>query len=246
MPRVGNRYAQATSVIARRLAAEVLGTAFLLAAVVGSGIMGERLADGNVAIALLANTIATGAALVVLISIFGPISGAHFNPAVTVFFALRREIQPGMVAAYVVAQIVGAVAGVYLAHAMFAMPIFELSTKLRDGPSQWLAEFVATFGLLATIAGSVRVSPASTPMLVGLYISAAYWFTASTSFANPAVTVARALSDSFAGIAPRSAPGFIVAQFAAAIVGYAVLGWIFGDERRARTPFSARASVSGE
>jgi glycerol uptake facilitator-like aquaporin len=196
-------------------------------AVVGSGMMGERLAGGNVAIALLANTIATGAALVVLISIFGPLSGAHFNPAVTLFFALRREIRTGMAVAYVGAQIAGAVIGVWLAHAMFAVPLLELSSKLRDGPSQWLAEFIATFGLLATIAGSIRFSPATTPMLVGLYITAAYWFTASTSFANPAVTIARSLTDSFSGIAPSSAPGFIAAQLVAAFLGYFVLDWLF-------------------
>ncbi|HEX3429460.1 MAG TPA: MIP/aquaporin family protein [Rhizomicrobium sp.] len=211
----------------RRVAAEALGTAFLLMTVVGSGIMAERLAGGNVALALLGNTMATGAALVVLISILGPLSGAHFNPAVTLYFGLRREIRPKMIAAYLVAQFAGAVVGVYLAHAMFASPIFELSTKLRDGPSQWLAEFIATFGLLATIAGSIRFSPAATPLLVGLYISAAYWFTASTSFANPAVTVARALTDSFAGIAPRSAPGFIMAQLAAALVAYFCFPWLF-------------------
>jgi glycerol uptake facilitator-like aquaporin len=167
---------------------------------------------------------------VVLISIFGPLSGAHFNPAVTLYFALRREIRLRMAAAYVAAQIVGAVMGVYLAHAMFMLPIFELSTRLRDGASQWLAEFVATFGLLATIAGSIRFSPARTPMLVGLYITAAYWFTASTSFANPAVTVARALSDTFSGIAPSSALAFIVAQIAGALAGYAVFGWLFGED----------------
>ena len=196
-------------------------------AVVGSGIMAERLAGGNVALALLGNTLATGAALVVLISIFGPLSGAHFNPAVTFYFALRREIHPTMVAAYIVAQIAGAVIGVYLAHAMFAMPVFELSGKLRDGPSQWLAEFIATFGLLATIVGSIRFSLAATPMLVGLYITAAYWFTASTSFANPAVTIARALSDSFAGIAPSSAPAFIVAQLCGSVAGYRFFSWLF-------------------
>ncbi|HEY1961493.1 MAG TPA: MIP/aquaporin family protein [Rhizomicrobium sp.] len=211
----------------RRIAAEALGSAFLLMAVVGSGIMGERLAGGNVAIALLANTIATGAALVALISIFGPISGAHFNPAVTLYFALRREIRIGMAGAYIGAQLGGAVIGVHLAHAMFAMPLVEFSTKLRDGPSQWLAEFVATFGLLATIAGSIRFSPATTPMLVGLYITAAYWFTASTSFANPAVTIARSLTDSFSGIAPVSAPGFIAGQLLAVPVAYVVFGWLF-------------------
>ena len=213
--------------IARRLIAEALGTAFLLAAVVGSGIMGERLAGGNVAIALLANTIATGAALVVLISILGPISGAHFNPAVTLFFALRREIAPGLGTLYVAAQIAGAIAGVFAAHAMFAMPILEVSEKLRDGPAQWWAEFVATFGLMLTIAGAVRYTPAAAAYLVGLYITAAYWFTASTSFANPAVTIARAMTDSFAGIAPHSVGGFIAAQFAAAVVSWTAAHWLF-------------------
>src|ERR1700733_15372860 len=159
---------------ARRIVAEGLGTAFLLMAVVGSGVMAERLAGGNLAVALLANTIATGAALVVLISIFGPVSGAHFNPAVTLYFALRREISAGGGVAYVATQLAGAVAGVYLAHAMFGMPIMEISTNLRDGPAQVLSEFVATFGLLATIAGTIRFAPAATPAMVGLYITAAY------------------------------------------------------------------------
>lgn len=212
---------------ARRLTAEALGTAFLLTAVVGSGIMGERLAGGNVAIALLANTIATGAALAVLISIFGQVSGAHFNPAVTSYFVLRREISLPLGALYVVAQMVGAVAGVYTAHAMFAMPVLEVSEKLRNGPSQWFSEFVATFGLLLTIAGALRHAPKAIAWLVGLYITSAYWFTASTSFANPAVTLARSLTNSFAGIAPVSVPGFILAQLFAAIVGYFVLGWLF-------------------
>jgi glycerol uptake facilitator-like aquaporin len=216
----------------RRIAAEMLGSVFLLMAVVGSGIMAEGLAGGNVAIALLGNTIATGAALVVLISVFGPVSGAHFNPAVTLYFLLHREIRPPMAAGYVAAQLAGAAVGVYIAHAMFAMPVFEISEKLRDGPSQWLAEFIATFGLLATIAGSIRFSPAATPMLVGLYITAAYWFTASTSFANPAVTLARMLSNSFAGIAPHSVPGFVVAQLLAAVAaGYAFFPWLFSETR---------------
>jgi glycerol uptake facilitator-like aquaporin len=218
----------------RRIAAEALGTAFLLMAVVGSGIMAERLAGGNVALALLGNILATGAALVVLISIFGPLSGAHFNPAVTLFFALRREIRLMIAVVYVIAQLIGAVLGVYIAHAMFAMRLLELSTKLRDGAPQWLAEFVATFGLLATIAGSIRFSPAATPMLVGLYITAAYWFTASTSFANPAVTLARALTDSFSGIAPGSAPAFIGAQLIAAFAAYVAFGWLFGPPLRQR------------
>jgi glycerol uptake facilitator-like aquaporin len=189
--------------LGRRLTAEGLGTAFLLAAVVGSGIMGERLAGGNVAIALLANTIATGAALTVLISIFAPISGAHFNPAVTLVFMLKRELPIGLGIAYIVVQIVAAIAGVYAAHLMFNKPVFEIATKLRDGPAQAFSEFVATFGLIATILGGVRFCPDRVPVVVGLYIASAYWFTASTSFANPAVTIARALSDSFAGI-PRS------------------------------------------
>lgn len=217
------------SIVVRRLAAEALGTAFLLAAIVGSGIMGERLAGGNVAIALLANTLATGAALVVLISIFGPISGAHFNPAVTLYFRLRREIALPVALGYVGAQLVGAVCGVWAAHLMFEAPVFELSTKLRDGGAQAFSEFVATFGLIGTIAGAVRYWRNAAAALVGLYISAAYWFTASTSFANPAVTMARALSNSFAGIAPHSAPAFIGAQVVGAAGGFLVFGWLFGD-----------------
>ncbi len=213
----------------RRLATEALGTAFLLAAVVGSGIMAERLSGGNGALALLCNTLATGAALIVLISIFANLSGAHFNPAVTLYFALRREITVPTALLYMAVQIGGAILGVYAAHAMFAVPILEVSHKLRDGPSQWFSEFVATFGLIATIAGSTRHRPGATPLLVGLYISAAYWFTASTSFANPAVTIARALTNSFSGIAPGSAPSFIGAQFAAVIASYFVFGWLFAD-----------------
>jgi glycerol uptake facilitator-like aquaporin len=215
------------STYGRRIAAEALGTAFLLAAVVGSGIMGERLAEGNAAIALLANTIATGAALVVLISIFGPVSGAHFNPAVTLYFVFRRELPIPLAALYVAAQLAGAVAGVWIAHVMFAMPIFEMSQKLRDGPAQWWAEFVATFGLILTIAGAIRHAPNTVSYLVGLYITSAYWFTASTSFANPAVTIARSMTNSFAGIAPHSAPAFVVAQFAASVAGFIVATWFF-------------------
>lgn len=216
--------------MARRLAAEGLGSAFLLAAVVGSGIMGERLAGGNAAIALLANTVATGAALTVLITVFAPVSGAHFNPAVTLFFALRREIAPRDGALYVLAQLAGAVAGVFAAHAMFAMPILEVSHRLRDGPSQWWAEFVATFGLLLAIAGGLRHAPARVAALVGLYIASAYWFTASTAFANPAVTLARALSDSFAGIAPHSVGGFVAAQLAAVLAVHPFARWLFRDD----------------
>jgi glycerol uptake facilitator-like aquaporin len=212
--------------------AEALGSALLLAAVVGSGIMGERLAGGNAAVALLANTLATGAALAVLISIFGPISGAHFNPAVTLFFCLRREIQPKLAVLYIAAQIAGAILGVWVAHAMFAIPILETAQKLRDGPAQWWSEFIATFGLIATIAGAVRYSPQAAAYLVALYIVAAYWFTASTSFANPAVTVARAMTDSFAGIAPHSVPGFVAAQITGALAGYALTDWLFGAPPR--------------
>jgi glycerol uptake facilitator-like aquaporin len=215
--------------IARRLAAEFLGTMFLLIAVVGSGIMAERLADGNMAVALLANAIATGAALVVLITILGPLSGAHFNPAVSFFFALRGKIEWRMAARYAAVQVVAAIIGVWLTHLMFAMPVLEVSTKLRDGPPQLLAEFIATIGLLATIAGAIRFAPSSTPMLVGLYITGAYWFTASTSFANPAVTLARALTDSFSGIAPESAPGFIAVQFLAAAIAAPAMKWLFAE-----------------
>ena len=210
------------TVLSRRLAAEALGTAFLLMAVVGSGIMAERLAGGNDALALLCNTVATGAALVVLISVFAPLSGAHFNPAVTLYFALRREIGWRDAMLYAAVQILAAIAGVWIAHAMFGVAILEVSHKLRDGPSQWLSEFVATFGLLLTIAGCAR-KPDTTPALVGLYIAAAYWFTASTSFANPAVTIARAMTDSFTGIAPSSIIGFIGAQIVAAFAAALLL-----------------------
>jgi glycerol uptake facilitator-like aquaporin len=199
--------------------------------VIGSGIMGERLAGGNVAIALLGNTLATGAGLGVLITVFGPVSGAHFNPAVTLVFALRRELPARVAVVYVLVQIIGAVVGVWLAHAMFAEPILQISAKLRDGPAQAFSEAVAAFGLIATILGTLRFRPDFTPMAVGLYITCAYWFTASTSFANPAVTLARSLSDTFAGIAPHSAPAFMAAQFAGAMVALLAFGW-FLDERR--------------
>lgn len=212
----------------RRLVGEAMGTALLLAIVIGSGIMGERLAGGNVAIALLGNTLSTGASLVVLITIFGPLSGAHFNPAVTLVFAIRREIGWGLAAGYVLAQTVGGVLGVWTAHAMFADAIWQVSTKLRDGPAQASAEFVATFGLIAAILGSTRFRPDATPMIVGLYITSAYWFTASTSFANPAVTIARSLSNTFAGIAPSSAPAF-VAQLAGAVVASVLFGWLLQE-----------------
>ena len=215
---------------ARRIAAEALGTALLLAIVIGSGIMGERLAGGNAAIALLGNTLATGAGLVVLITILGQISGAHFNPLVTLTFLARKEIGLALAAAYIAVQMAGAVAGVWMAHAMFAEPILQVSTKLRSGPSQAFAEGVATFGLIAAILGSVRFRPESTPWIVGLYITAAYWFTASTSFANPAVTLARSLSDSFAGIAPQSVPGFLLGQGLGALAGAGLFAWLLGRE----------------
>jgi glycerol uptake facilitator-like aquaporin len=213
----------------RRIGAEALGTALLLAIVIGSGIMGDKLAGGNVAIALLGNTLATGAGLVVLITIFGPLSGAHFNPAVTLVFALRREIGWATAGAYVVAQILGGVFGVWAAHAMFNEALWQVSTKLRDGPAQGFSELVATFGLIAAILGSVRFRPDATPMIVGLYITSAYWFTASTSFANPAVTIARALSDTFAGIAPSSAPLFIACQLVGAVLASLLFGWMLKE-----------------
>lgn len=215
----------------RRLAAEALGTALLLAVVVGSGIMGERLSDGNLAIALLANALATGAGLVVLITVLGPVSGAHLNPAVTAVFALRREMGWPEAGAYVAAQVAGAILGVWCAHLMFSEAVIQVSTNLRAGPAQWFSEGVATFGLIAAIVGGLRARPESVPWLVGLYISAAYWFTASTSFANPAVTLARALTDSFAGITPASVPGFIAGQFAGALAAFVLCRWLFRQER---------------
>ena len=210
----------------RRAASEAVGTAMLLAAVVGSGIMGERLAGGNVAIALLANTMATGAALVALILTFGPISGAHFNPAVTVADAVQGGLAWSAVPVYVVAQVVGAFAGVALAHVMFGEPLFTASGHARAGFPQLVSEFVATFGLLAVIWGCVRSRADVVPFAVAAYITAAYWFTASTSFANPAVTMARAATDTFAGIRPADAPGFIVAQFAGGGAATALFRWL--------------------
>jgi len=212
--------------LGRRLAAEMLGTLLLLAAVVGSGIMAERLAAGNGAIALLANTLATAAMLYVLIALLEPLSGAHFNPAVSLWFLLRQRMDGRQFCLYLAAQLCGAVLGVLAAHAMFALPLFEAATRPRNGPAQWLSEFIATAGLLATIAGAERHGRAVAP-LVGLYIAGAYWFTASTCFANPAVTVARALTDSFAGIAPASVPGFLLAQLAAVLCSLPLLAWLF-------------------
>lgn len=210
----------------RRVAAEFLGTVFLLMAVVGSGIMGERLAAGNVAIALLANSIATGAALVALIMTFGPTSGAHFNPAVTLALALQGKVlwRDGMF--YLVAQATGAFAGVAAAHLMFGLPLFAASTHLRSGPAQLWSEFIATFGLLIVILQCARTRPAAVPWAVGAYISAAYWFTSSTSFANPAVTLARAASNTFSGIRPSDVPGFITAQIVGAAAATLLAGWL--------------------
>jgi len=211
--------------LARRILAEFLGTAFLLAAVVGSGIMGERLAGGNVAIALLANTIATGAALVALILAFGPISGAHLNPAVTLADALVGGIPWRETPAYIAAQLAGAFAGVAAAHLMFSAPVFSLSLHARSGPAQAFSEFVATFGLLAVIWGTSRTRHSATPFAVGAYITAAYWFTASTSFANPAVTLARALTNTFSGIRPADVPAFLAAQLAGALCATLLFRW---------------------
>jgi glycerol uptake facilitator-like aquaporin len=216
---------------ARRIAAECAGTAMLLAVVVGSGIMGERLAAGNDAIALLGNTIATGAGLIVLILMFGPISGAHFNPAVTLAALLRREIGGRIALPYFAAQFAGAILGVWAAHLMFAEPVMQISAKARDGWAQGFAEAVATFGLVGTILSIRRSRPEMMPVAVGLYIMAAYWFTASTSFANPAVTVARSLSDSFAGIAPGSVPLFIAGQLIGMAAALGFFGWLLKEER---------------
>ena len=211
---------------ARRIAAEGVGTAFLLAAVVGSGIMGERLAGGNVAIALLANTLATGAMLVTLILTFGPISGAHFNPAVTLADASQGGLAWREVPGYVGAQLAGAFAGVAAAHLMFGEPIYSASRHARSGGGQLFSEFVATFGLLCVIWGCARLRSSAVPFAVGAYITGAYWFTASTSFANPAVTLARSASDTFAGIRPADAPGFIVAQLVGAAAATALFRWL--------------------
>lgn len=211
----------------RRLVAELMGTAFLLAVVVGSGIMGETLAGGNVGIALLANSLATGAGLFALILIFAPISGAHFNPVVSLYAAMEKHISWREAGLYVVVQVIGAVLGVVAAHLMFAAPIVELSQHVRTGGSQWWSEFVATFGLLAVIISTSRSNHGTTPAAVAAYITAAYWFTASTSFANPAVTLARTLTDTFAGIRPCDSLGFIVMQIVGAVVAVLVFRWFY-------------------
>jgi glycerol uptake facilitator-like aquaporin len=211
----------------RRAVAEFLGSAFLLAAVIGSGIMAATLAGGNGALALLCNTIPTGAMLAVLILIFAPVSGAHFNPAVTLAFVLRRELPLSVAVVYLAAQLAGAVAGAWLAHLMFELPVIQVAATVRSGMGQWLAEATATFGLLLTIFGCLAGARAALPYAVGLYITAAYWFTASTSFANPAVTVARSLSDTFAGIAPGGVAAFIAAQLAGALTAILLAGWLW-------------------
>jgi glycerol uptake facilitator-like aquaporin len=232
-----------TRELQRRLAAEFLGTALLVAIVIGSGIMAERLAGGNAAVALLGNTLATGAGLVVLITILGPISGAHFNPAVTLYFTLRREFPLWELPAYAAMQILGGLAGALLAHLMFDLPLIQISTHMRSGFGQWVGEFVATFALLAAIIGSRR-SPGAAPYMVGLVIMAGYWFTSSTSFANPAVTIARAISDTFAGIRPEDTPGFIVAQVIATAVAVPVLSWLFASPAPSRESLTDSAPVS--
>lgn len=216
--------------LGRRLAAEAIGTGFLLAGIVGSGIMAEQLAGGNVALALLCNAAATGAILVVLIAVLAPVSGAHFNPAVTLAFMLRREIAPRVAALYAGAQIAGAILGTWLAHLMFAQEMVQTASLERASPTLWLSEVVATFGLVFVIFGAQR-RPDTVPALVGLYIASAYWFTASTSFANPAVTIARTLTDTFAGIAPSGVPAFIAAQILGALIAVPLSAWLFSRPR---------------
>lgn len=214
----------------RRLVAEALGTAILVATVVGSGIMADKLSD-DVAVSLLGNTIPTGAILVVLITLLGPISGAHFNPVVTMVFALRREIEARAVPGYVIAQVLGGIVGTLVAHAMFDLSLIQVSTTVRTGSGQWIAEIMATFGLVVTILIGIRSRPEAIPSLVGLYITAAYWFTASTSFANPAVAIARSLTNTFAGIRPMDVPAFIIAQVVGALLAMALAGWMLAERK---------------
>jgi glycerol uptake facilitator-like aquaporin len=218
----------------RRLAAEALGTALLVATVVGSGIMADALSADD-GVALLGNTIPTGAMLVVLITILGPVSGAHLNPAVTLVFALRRELAVTMAARYVLVQVAGGLLGSVLAHAMFEVPLLEIGTKARSGNGQWLAEGIATFGLIAAILGGLRSRPEAVPWLVGLYITAAYWFTASTSFANPAVAIARGFSDTFSGIRPSDVPAFVLAEIAGAALAAGLMQWLLRATEPAET-----------
>lgn len=219
--------------LSRRLAAEAIGSFFLFATVVGSGIMAEALAGGNAGVALLANALATGAILFVLIAMLGPVSGAHFNPAVTLVMALARRTPPRTAMLYAAAQLAGGILGVWAAHLMFDLPLLQFSTKARSGTGQWAGEFVATFGLILTILGTVRHRPDWVAPSVALYITAAYWFTSSTSFANPAIAVARSLSDSFAGIAPADVPAFIVAQVAGAVAAFAAGRLLFAEAEAA-------------
>lgn len=225
----------------QRLAAEFIGTALLLAAVIGSGIMGERLADGNVAVALLANTMATGAILFVLITMLSPLSGAHFNPAVTFVFMLKKELPATMAGAYVLFQIAGGLAGAWTAHVMFEEQVFQISQNVRAGPAQGLSEIVATFGLVFTILATLRARADMVPAAVGLYITAAYWFTASTSFANPAVTIARSFTDTFSGIRPIDSPMFIAAQLVGATIAFFACQGVLG----ASTAAPKRAGAEG-
>ncbi len=224
----------------RRLAAEAIGTAFLVATVVGSGIMAESLTR-DTALALLGNTIPTGAILIVLITLLGPVSGAHFNPAVTLVFALRRELSGREALLYVAAQIIGGIAGTMIAHMMFALPVVDLSMKVRTGGAQWFAEAIAAFGLVMTILAGLRVRPAAIPALVGLYITAAYWFTASTSFANPAVAIARSFSNTFSGIRPQDLPGFITAELLGAVAALVFANWLFREAAGQTTSIEAEA-----
>jgi glycerol uptake facilitator-like aquaporin len=221
----------------RRLTAEALGTAMLVATVVGSGIMADRL-SADMAVSLLGNTLPTGAILIVLITLLGPISGAHFNPVVTMVFALRREMTARAAFFYIVTQLAGGVAGTILAHAMFDLPLLQVSETVRTGPGQWLAEVVATFGLVLTILAGLRFRSEAIPWLVGLYITAAYWFTASTSFANPAVAVARSLTDTFAGIRPGDLPGFILAEIVGALAALLLAGWLLAEPKPLTQPLA--------
>jgi len=225
----------------RRLAAEAMGTALLVATVVGSGIMAQSLTH-DTALALLANTIATGAILVVLITILGPISGAHFNPAVSLVFALRRNLPRRDAALYTLVQIAGGIAGTFAAHLMFGLPILQTAQHIRTGAAQWFSEFIATFGLVVTILAGIRFAPKSVPALAGLYITAAYWFTASTSFANPAVAIARALTNSFSGIRPADLPGFILAEILGALAALALTNWLLQPQGN-EIPISAEAKL---
>jgi glycerol uptake facilitator-like aquaporin len=218
--------------LSRRLTAEALGTGLLVATVVGSGIMADKLTT-DTALALLGNTLPTGAILVVLITILGPISGAHFNPAVSLIFAMRRDIDWSTSALYAIAQIAGGIAGTIVAHLMFGLPLIEASLTERTGAAQWFAEAVAAFGLMATILAGIRFASSSVPWLVGLYITAAYWFTASTSFANPAVAIARSFTNTFAGIRPVDLPGFILAELVGAVLGFLLMAWLLRPEREA-------------